>query len=324
MEGSTTCRVYDDCEMKKVLLKHENVNCTSADDALDSLWVPNSSPSFHGSASMVNFEDIRGGNKPFYTQNDSKVENCNEDCDGFSHQPEKKRRLSPDQVHFLEKSFEVENKLEPDRKVQLAKELGLQPRQVAIWFQNRRARYKTKVLEKEYDSLKASFDKLKEDYDALFADNEKLKNEVHLLSEKLLLKENGKPKQEPADPITTPLDALPKKPIFISDTASNVVPLITCKQEGAGSSAKSDVFDSDSPHYTDGNHSVLLEPADSSNVFEPEPSDFSQDEDDSLSRTLLPPLCFPKVEVECYDDLHPNSCNLGFPVQDQGTWFWQY
>lgn len=72
----------------------------------------------------------------------------------------------------------MENKLEPERKVQLAKELRLQPRQVAIWFQNRRARYKIKQLEKEYDCWKSSYDKLKADYDTLFKDNENLKNEV--------------------------------------------------------------------------------------------------------------------------------------------------
>lgn len=130
---------------------------------------------------MVSFEDVRGENnteKPFFTQIDSKMENCNEGFDGCFHQPEKKRRLPANQVQFLEKCFEVENKLEPERKVQLAKELGLQPRQIAIWFQNRRARYKTKVLEKEYDSLKASYDKLKSDCDTLCKENEKMKIEV--------------------------------------------------------------------------------------------------------------------------------------------------
>ncbi|KAK9130096.1 hypothetical protein Sjap_010583 [Stephania japonica] len=63
------------------------------------------------------------------------------------HVSEKKRRLSIDQVKALEKNFEVENKLEPERKVKLAQELGLQPRQVAVWFQNRCARWKTKQLE---------------------------------------------------------------------------------------------------------------------------------------------------------------------------------
>ncbi|CAI0399286.1 unnamed protein product, partial [Linum tenue] len=91
----------------------------------------------------------------------------------------KKRRLSVDQVQFLEKSFEVENKLEPERKIQLAKDLGLQPRQVAIWFQNRRARWKTKRLEKDYDALQSSFDALKADYDGLLKEKDKLKAEVN-------------------------------------------------------------------------------------------------------------------------------------------------
>ncbi|KAH6760135.1 hypothetical protein C2S52_009421 [Perilla frutescens var. hirtella] len=75
------------------------------------------------------------------------------------HISEKKRRLSVDQVKALEKNFEVENKLEPERKVKLAQELGLQPRQVAVWFQNRRARWKTKQLERDYGirELKSKF-----------------------------------------------------------------------------------------------------------------------------------------------------------------------
>lgn len=83
-----------------------------------------------------------------------------------------------DKVHLLEKSFEAENKLEPERKTQLAKKLGLQPRQVAVWFQNRRARWKTKQLEREYDLLKASYDALASKYDSILKEKEKLKSEV--------------------------------------------------------------------------------------------------------------------------------------------------
>jgi homeobox-leucine zipper protein len=91
---------------------------------------------------------------------------------------EKKRRLSSEQVRALERSFEVENKLEPERKARLARDLGLQPRQVAVWFQNRRARWKTKQLERDYSALRQSYDALRHDHDALRRDKDALLAEV--------------------------------------------------------------------------------------------------------------------------------------------------
>lgn len=91
---------------------------------------------------------------------------------------EKKRRLRVDQVKALEKNFELENKLEPERKTKLAQELGLQPRQVAVWFQNRRARWKTKQLEKDYGLLKSQYDSLRHNFDSLRRDNDSLLQEV--------------------------------------------------------------------------------------------------------------------------------------------------
>ncbi|BFG35533.1 hypothetical protein CerSpe_218060 [Prunus speciosa] len=101
------------------------------------------------------------------------------------HVSEKKRRLSVEQVKALEKNFEVENKLEPERKVKLAQELGLQPRQVAVWFQNRRARWKTKQLERDFGVLKANYDSLKVNYDNLQHENEALVKEIKQLKSKL-------------------------------------------------------------------------------------------------------------------------------------------
>ncbi|KAG2284574.1 hypothetical protein Bca52824_055794 [Brassica carinata] len=89
------------------------------------------------------------------------------------------------QVKALEKNFEIDNKLEPERKVKLAQELGLQPRQVAIWFQNRRARWKTKQLERDYGVLKSNFDSLKRSRDSLQRDNDSLLAEIKELRVKL-------------------------------------------------------------------------------------------------------------------------------------------
>lgn len=118
--------------------------------------------------------------KKSVSEEQEKEYNSDEDYETGFRQPEKKRRLTVDQVQCLEKSFKQENKLEPERKLQLAKELDLQPRQVAIWFQNRRARCKTKQLEKDYESLNSSYDKLKLEFDSLQKHNDKLKQEVYI------------------------------------------------------------------------------------------------------------------------------------------------
>uniref|UniRef100_A0A7N0ZX15 Homeobox-leucine zipper protein n=1 Tax=Kalanchoe fedtschenkoi TaxID=63787 RepID=A0A7N0ZX15_KALFE len=110
---------------------------------------------------------------------------CVEESCGGGQMSEKKRRLSLHQVKALEQSFEVENKLEPERKVRLAQELGLQPRQVAIWFQNRRARWKTKQLERDYGVLKSNYDSLKLGFDALQRDKDSLHKQIRDLKSKL-------------------------------------------------------------------------------------------------------------------------------------------
>jgi homeobox-leucine zipper protein len=96
----------------------------------------------------------------------------------LSHPVEKKRRLSFDQVRSLERSFEVENKLEPERKMQLARELNLQPRQVAVWFQNRRARWKIKQLERDYEMLNSAYTKLQADLESALREKDALSAEV--------------------------------------------------------------------------------------------------------------------------------------------------
>ncbi|URE13262.1 Homeobox-leucine zipper protein [Musa troglodytarum] len=98
--------------------------------------------------------------------------------DGLQPPGEKKKRLNLEQVRTLEKSFVMGKKLEPERKMELARSLGLQPRQIAIWFQNRRARWKIKQLEKDYDELKRQFEMMKAQNDALHAHNKELLSQI--------------------------------------------------------------------------------------------------------------------------------------------------
>ncbi|KAM0936825.1 putative transcription factor homeobox-WOX family [Dioscorea sansibarensis] len=114
---------------------------------------------------------VRGKDGEEHTGDDDLSDDC-------SAGGERKRRLSVEQVRTLEKNFEFGNKLEPERKMQLARALGLQPRQIAIWFQNRRARWKTKQLEKDYNNLKHRFEEAKSENLALQAENHKLQAEV--------------------------------------------------------------------------------------------------------------------------------------------------
>ncbi|XP_066356895.1 homeobox-leucine zipper protein HOX13-like [Miscanthus floridulus] len=101
---------------------------------------------------------------------------------------EKKRRLLQEQVRALERCFETDNKLDPDRKARIARDLALQPRQVAVWFQNRRARWKTKTLERDFAALRARHDALRADCDALRRDKDALAAEIRELRQKLLSK----------------------------------------------------------------------------------------------------------------------------------------
>ncbi|KAH7554601.1 hypothetical protein ACOSP7_027960 [Xanthoceras sorbifolium] len=151
---------------------HEDIDRLPSPTSLNSL--PSCPPQFfHGAPFMMKRSmSFSGLDKCEEVHGDEEL------SDDGSQVGEKKKRLNLEQVKALEKSFEVGNKLEPERKMQLARALGLQPRQVAIWFQNRRARWKTKQLEKDYEVLKKQFESLKADNDALQAHNKKLHSEL--------------------------------------------------------------------------------------------------------------------------------------------------
>ncbi|XP_021761678.1 homeobox-leucine zipper protein HAT5-like [Chenopodium quinoa] len=296
----------------------------------ESLFISGSTSNFLGSSSMVSFEDVCGGKRserPFFCTYDQE-ENGDEDYDDYFHQPEKKRRLTVEQVQFLEKSFEVENKLEPERKVLLAKDLGLQPRQVAIWFQNRRARWKTKQLEKDFDSLQSNFNNLKADYENLLQEKEKLQAEVVNLTDKLLLKEKTEGDQSEPPKTYAASKTVQEEPVIesASESEDHLAPVFGCKQEDL-SSGKSDIIDSDSPHYVDVSHSPFGEPGDSY-AFEADHSDISQDDEDYLSKSLLPSShVFLKIgDVDYPGPPATSSCNnYGLPADDHPSpLFWPY
>ncbi|KAL2461446.1 Homeobox-leucine zipper protein ATHB-7 [Abeliophyllum distichum] len=92
-----------------------------------------------------------------------------------------KIRFSDEQIRCLESMFDSETKIEPKKKVQLARELGLHPRQVAIWFQNKRARWKSKQLERDYSILMASYNNLVSRFEVL----EREKQSLHIQLQKL-------------------------------------------------------------------------------------------------------------------------------------------
>lgn len=89
-----------------------------------------------------------------------------------------KKRLSQEQVRLLESSFDAGRKLEPDRKFQLARELGVPPRQIAIWYQNKRARWKNQSLELDYGAVQVRLDAAQAEKRALEKEVDALRAEL--------------------------------------------------------------------------------------------------------------------------------------------------
>lgn len=102
-----------------------------------------------------------------------------------------KKRLSQEQVRVLERSFTTHKKLEPELKQKLAKQLGVPPRQVAIWYQNKRARWRTQSLEVEYSTVQVKLEHALADKRRLERDVKQLREELRQTQHMLMFNNNS-------------------------------------------------------------------------------------------------------------------------------------
>ncbi|CAI5491237.1 unnamed protein product [Closterium sp. Naga37s-1] len=93
----------------------------------------------------------------------------------------KRPRFAEEQLAHLEAHFAVEQELTPASKKQLAARLGVKPRQVCVWFQNRKVRQRTRERETELEGMQAAYAKLQatcrelqDDYELLKSDYQEL------------------------------------------------------------------------------------------------------------------------------------------------------
>ncbi|KAJ7975991.1 Homeobox associated leucine zipper protein [Quillaja saponaria] len=131
-----------------------------ADDGT-ALSSPNSAASsFQMDFSIMNFN--MGRNKREHEADAERTSSRASD-DDENGSTRKKLRLSKQQSAFLEESFKEHTTLNPKQKLALAKQLNLRPRQVEVWFQNRRARTKLKQTEVDCEYLKRCCETLTEE-----------------------------------------------------------------------------------------------------------------------------------------------------------------
>lgn len=110
-----------------------------------------------------------------------------------------KKRFSDTQIKSLESMFSSESRPGSKTKQRIADQLGLHPRQVSIWFQNRRARSKSKQTERDYSILKACYDNLASKFEVLKKENQSLTIEIKRLRN---LKEGPKDCTSDSAPVT--------------------------------------------------------------------------------------------------------------------------
>ncbi|CAL9048012.1 homeobox-leucine zipper protein HOX19-like [Musa acuminata AAA Group] len=113
-----------------------------------------------------------GGEEADTARADSRGGSYDDNDDGS---PRKKLRLTKEQSALLEDRFKEHSTLNPKQKHALAKQLNLRPRQVEVWFQNRRARTKLKQTEVDCEFLKRCCESLTDENRRLHKELQELK-----------------------------------------------------------------------------------------------------------------------------------------------------
>ncbi|CBI41059.3 unnamed protein product, partial [Vitis vinifera] len=131
---------------------------------------PHSTVSSFSNASVKRERDL-GSEEVEIERLSSRV--SDEDEDGSNGR--KKLRLTKEQSALLEESFKQHSTLNPKQKQALAKQLNLRPRQVEVWFQNRRARTKLKQTEVDCEFLKKCCESLTDENRRLQKELQELK-----------------------------------------------------------------------------------------------------------------------------------------------------
>ncbi|KAJ4830783.1 hypothetical protein Tsubulata_031163 [Turnera subulata] len=102
--------------------------------------------------------------------------NNSKGCDSTLDSGRKKLRLTKEQFGLLEHSFKIQNTLNQAEKEALAEQLNLKPRQVEVWFQNRRARTKLKQTEVDCEFLKKCCEALRDENRRLLKELQELRS----------------------------------------------------------------------------------------------------------------------------------------------------
>ncbi|KAJ1295805.1 hypothetical protein BS78_01G250900 [Paspalum vaginatum] len=148
--------------------------------AKDSLAAPVSNIAAVKRELRMEEDDEATDNKALYSvASSSVVAAAADDDEGCNSR--KKLRLSKEQSALLEDRFKEHSTLNPKQKAALARQLNLRPRQVEVWFQNRRARTKLKQTEVDCELLKRCCETLTEENRRLHRELQQLRalNHAH-------------------------------------------------------------------------------------------------------------------------------------------------